>query len=143
MTRFLSTVRGCICCLALAFSMPGLSDNHSTDSSKLSNCNRDRGETLFKKCAVCHTNDSAGEHGVVAPNLYRIVDRPVGKIEGYKFSSVMRKSKDSWTVDLLDDFLKQPMAIYPRTRMAFSGISKDQDRTDLICFLSTNQTTNN
>jgi len=100
-------------------------------------CSLENGKTLYQKCAVCHTYDDSGAHGVVGPNLYRIVDRPVGKVKGYKFSSVMRKSSENWTIELLDAFLKQPMAVYPRTRMAFSGISKDQDRADLICYLST------
>lgn len=143
MTRLFSLFHTALCCLAFVFTLPALGDGLSNDARSLSNCAPERGKTLFNKCAVCHNYDRSQTHGVVGPNLYQTLDRPVGKIEGYKFSSAMRKSEDRWTVEFLDSFLKQPMAVYPRTRMAFAGISNAQDRADLICFLAANQINDN
>ena len=132
MFSLISSLRTTLCALAVVAALPVL----SSDGEGSLECSLDRGATLFTKCAVCHNNDNSQTHGVVGPNLYQLMDRPVGKIEGYKFSSVMRKSSNSWTVEHLDAFLKEPMVHYPRTRMAFAGISSAQDRADLICFLS-------
>ncbi|MBA1265137.1 c-type cytochrome [Stutzerimonas nitrititolerans] len=104
------------------------------------NCNPDNGKKIFQTCAVCHSNDNTGKHGPAAPNLHGVVGREVGKVPGYKFSSALRKSGDTWTVEHLDAFLNSPMGVYPLTRMAFSGLKNEQDRRDVICML--NQTSN-
>ena len=138
MIKSLTVLRCALAIFAFSFAFTVSSEEPSSNG-----CNLNQGEKLFKKCAICHTNDTSGKHGIVGPNLYNIANRPVGKVDGYKFSSSLRNSEDHWTVALLDSFLKRPMDVYPRTRMAFSGIKKAQDRADLICFLSRNNSTQN
>ena len=99
-------------------------------------CDQAKGEKIFQNCAVCHTNDDSGAHGAVGPNLHGLLGRKVGQVPGYKFSSSLRKSGDIWSLEHMDKFLENPMAMYPRTRMAFAGLKKDQDRNDVICFLN-------
>jgi len=143
MSHFLSVLQATIGLLAILFTLPALSAELEDNGDELSACSVDNGRALYSKCAVCHNYDRSQAHGVVGPNLYQIVGRQVGKIEGYKFSSSMRKSTDTWSVELLDEFLKAPMAVYPRTRMAFAGLGNPQDRADLICFMAKNKPINN
>jgi len=99
-------------------------------------CDLVRGEKLFQKCAVCHSFDASGANGPTGPNLHGVIGREVGQVEGYKFSGALRKSGDVWSNAHLDAFLAQPMAMYPRTRMAFAGLKKERDRADVICFIA-------
>nr|WP_256837020.1 cytochrome c family protein [Pseudomonas oleovorans] len=99
-------------------------------------CDPENGKKIFQTCAVCHSNDNTGGHGPAAPNLHGVVGRKVGSAPGFKFSSALRKSGDTWTVEHLDSFLKSPMGVYPLNRMAFSGLKNDKDRRDVICILN-------
>ena len=98
-------------------------------------CDVERGKKIYQKCAVCHTLDSTGNH-LAGPNLYQLIGRPVGKVDGFKFSRKLRKSEDTWTADHLDSFLESPLEFYPGIRMAFAGLRKAEDRADIICYLA-------
>ena len=127
MKRQMLTVTGALGALAFAAT--------SAVAGGSENCDPDNGQKIFQNCSVCHTNDDSGQHGTVGPNLYDTLGRAVGKEPGYKFSSALRKSGDIWTYEHLDAFLENPMAIYPRTRMAYAGLKKEKDRRDVICVL--------
>ena len=104
------------------------------DEQSNSVCDSQRGEKIFQKCAVCHSLDTTGKH-LAGPNLYQVIGRPVGKVDGFKFSRKLRKSEDSWTSEWMDTFLESPLEVYPGIRMAFAGLKKVNDRADLICYL--------
>ena len=97
-------------------------------------CDLRNGEKLFQKCAVCHSLETGAPHGV-GPNLNGVIGRAVGQVEGFKFSRRMRESSKTWTAEHLDLFLENPMGVYERTRMAFSGLKKTKDRADVMCFI--------
>ena len=48
-----------------------------------------KGEKEFGKCRSCHTIESESEvivkGGKTGPNLYGIVGKPLGSVEGYKY----------------------------------------------------------
>ncbi|MDD2040201.1 MULTISPECIES: c-type cytochrome [Pseudomonas] len=100
------------------------------------NCDPENGKKVYQICSVCHSNDTTGVHGAAAPNLHGLEGRKVGSVPGFKFSSALRDSGDTWTPQHLDKFLENPMAVYPLTRMAFSGLKNEKDRRDVLCFLS-------
>lgn len=104
------------------------------EAQSKSACDIQRGEKIYQKCAVCHTLDDSGKH-LAGPNLYQVIGRPVGKVEGFKFSRKLRKSEDVWTTEQMNIFLESPLEVYPGIRMAFAGLKKENDRTDLICYL--------
>ena len=76
-------------------------------SSRIKQANVEAGRRQFKKCVACHTVAEGGKHKL-GPNLWEIVGRPVASIEGYKYSSALRKTEGDWTLSRLDDFLKSP-----------------------------------
>ncbi|WP_082457895.1 cytochrome c family protein [Pseudomonas sp. EGD-AK9] len=127
MKQGFQVVTGCLGALALVVM--------STAAVGGESCDPENGRKVFQTCAVCHSNDNSGNHGAAAPNLYGVLGREVGAVPGFKFSSAMRESGDTWTSEHLDAFLENPMAVYPLTRMAFSGLKNDKDRRDVICVL--------
>ena len=119
------SILGCLFCCAFGIA------NAGADQS----CDMELGEKIFQKCVVCHSMSDDGVHSI-GPNLHGLLDRPVGKAEGFKFTRQLRKSEQSWSGEYLDAFLEAPMVVYPRTSMAFAGLKKAEDRTAVICYMA-------
>ena len=97
----------------------------------------DKGKATAKQCQACHTFEKGGPNRV-GPNLWGIVGEPRGKGRGgFAFSDAMAKKGGEWTFEELNKFLKDPRAYIPGTKMTFAGISRDQQRADVIDFLRT------
>ncbi len=96
-----------------------------------------KGEKVFAKCKACHTIDKGGKHRV-GPNLHGIVGRKAGAAEGYKYSKAMKESGLTWDEATLDKYLLKPKGLVKKTKMAFAGVKKDDQRADLIAFLKSN-----
>lgn len=94
-----------------------------------------RGEAQFKKCAACHTITSGGANGI-GPNLYGIFGKPHGHLPSFSYSDGLKKVPGSWDWDSLSAWLHSPKAYAPGTKMSFAGISKPQDRADLLLYLN-------
>jgi cytochrome c len=95
-----------------------------------------RGETLAKrKCRACHSFAKGAGHKV-GPNLYGVVLRDRGTVEGYRFSSAMKAKGGKWTYADLFTFLANPKAFVKGTKMTLKT-AKDKDRADLIAYLRT------
>ena len=95
------------------------------------------GETVFKKCASCHSVDPSGTNKV-GPGLYGVVGRPVASHEGFNYSAGMKEhvSVDpDWTYEALNHFLHAPKKYVPGTAMGFAGLKKEEDRANVIAYL--------
>jgi cytochrome c2 len=95
-----------------------------------------KGEKLFNQCKICHSLD-AGKN-MVGPSLRGIVGTAAADVPGYTFSPAMKKSGLKWDANTLSDFLTAPMKKVPGTKMTFAGLSKPQDRADVIAYLTKN-----
>ena len=95
-----------------------------------------KGAGLFKsRAAQCHTITKGGANGV-GPNLYGIVGRKSGTVEGFAYSKANSESGTVWTEDVLFEYLENPKKFMPGTKMAFAGLKKEADRNDIIAYLT-------
>jgi len=91
----------------------------------------DKGAKVFKKCQSCHTINDGGKDGT-GPNLWNVVNRPKGGIDGFGYSANMKAKGGVWDYAALDEFLEKPKAYIPKTKMGFNGLKKEEDRAALI-----------
>ena len=94
------------------------------------------GESESRKCKSCHTFEEGGANRV-GPNLWGIVDRPIGTFDGYSYSDAMASDGRTWTFERLWTYLKDPKADIPGTKMGFRGISDEEELASLIAYLRT------
>ncbi|MEM1049236.1 MAG: cytochrome c family protein [Pseudomonadota bacterium] len=94
------------------------------------------GEKAARKCSACHTFDNGGANKV-GPNLWNIVNRAFGAVEGFKYSSALMEyaAEKTWTFDELNGFLQNPRQHLPGTSMGFAGLKKDDERADMLAYL--------
>lgn len=102
----------------------------------LASASVEKGASVFKKCAACHTINQGGANGI-GPNLYAIVGNVHAHAAGFGYSDAMLATKGKpWGWDELNEWLKAPKAYIPGNKMSFAGISKPQDRADLLVYLN-------
>ena len=94
----------------------------------------DHGAQIFKRCGACHTIDKGGPTKI-GPNLYGVVGRKSGSIEGFNYSDAMKNSNLTWNEATLNTYLTNPKALVPGNKMAFPGLPNEQDRLDVIAYL--------
>jgi len=93
------------------------------------------GKTAFKKCALCHTAE-AGKYKI-GPSLFGIVGRKSATLEDFNYSEAMKKFDHTWDEGTLDEYLADPRATVPGTKMIFPGIKDKVEREDVIAYLET------
>lgn len=93
------------------------------------------GEKVFNKCKSCHNAEKGGANQV-GPNLWNVVGAPVAHHQGYSYSPALAgKSGGTWTYEQLDIYLTSPKSFAPGTKMTFAGLSKSEERANVIAFL--------
>jgi len=96
-----------------------------------------KGEATFAKCTSCHTINSGGANGI-GPNLHGVVGEAIGQgVGGFAFSDALKSKGGNWSFDALNEWLKSPKAYAPGTKMTFAGLSKPEDRANVIAYLNT------
>ncbi len=94
-----------------------------------------KGAEVFKKCASCHNIADGGANGT-GPNLWGVVGKPHGAHPGFSYSEGMKAKPGNWDFDALNEWLLKPSAYIPGTKMGFAGLSKGEDRANVIAYLN-------
>jgi cytochrome c len=101
----------------------------------LAKADANEGANIAKQCAACHTFDKGGQNRI-GPNLYNVVGSHPAEVEGYTFSKALEGMKDKvWDYEALNQWLANPKAVAPGTKMTFAGLRKPEQRADVIAFL--------
>ena len=117
--------------VAAMASVPGLASAQGGDAAA--------GQRVFNQCRACHTPDQGGRNGV-GPNLWGVVGRQAGQVEGFRYSANMRELAAgglTWTEERLRAYLTNPKAVVPQGSMAFAGLRNEEQLNNLIAYLNT------
>ncbi|QUS41311.1 cytochrome c family protein [Tardiphaga alba] len=93
------------------------------------------GKSSFNKCLACHAVGE-GAKNKVGPELNGLNGRKSGSVAGYSYSDANKNSGLTWDEATFKDYIKDPKAKIPGTKMAFAGIKKETEINDLWAFLA-------
>ncbi len=93
------------------------------------------GENSFKKCLPCHAVGE-GAKNKVGPVLNGLDSRKSGTVEGYNYSDANKNSGITWNKDVFLEYIKDPRAKIPSTKMIFPGIKNEKEAGDLWAYLA-------
>lgn len=104
-------------------------------AQRLASADAGKGAATAKVCLSCHTFDE-GAPNKIGPNLYGTVGEEIGKGKGgFAFSPALSGHGGKWDYENLDRFLTSPKEFAPGTKMSFAGLSKPDQRANVIAFL--------
>jgi cytochrome c len=93
------------------------------------------GKTSFNKCMACHAIGEDAKNKV-GPELNGLDGRKSGTAPDYSYSEANKNSGITWNEAQFKDYIKEPKAKIPGTKMAFSGIKNEKEANDLWTFLA-------
>ena len=93
------------------------------------------GKTSFNKCLACHAIGE-GAKNKVGPELNGLDGRHSGTAPAYNYSDANKNSGITWNEAQFKEYIKDPKAKIPGTKMAFAGIKNEKEINDLWAFLS-------
>ena len=92
------------------------------------------GERVFAVCKACH---QIGENAKIAvgPVLNGVIGRRAGTYSGYSYSDANKNSGLTWDEATFREYIKDPRAKVPGTKMIYAGLKDEQKTNDLLAFL--------
>jgi cytochrome c len=109
---------------AVMVAMPGIAAAQSADD----------GKAVFNKCRACH-QVGPGAKNMVGPPLNGLFGRKAGTMEGFNYSEANKNSGITWDQATFREYIKNPKAKIPNTKMVFPGLNDEKDINDLLAFL--------
>jgi cytochrome c len=95
----------------------------------------DAGKTSFNKCLACHAIGE-GAKNKVGPELNGLDGRKSGSAPDYNYTDANKNSGITWNEGQFKEYIKDPKAKIPGTKMAFAGIKNDKEINDLWAYIS-------
>lgn len=93
------------------------------------------GEKVFAKCKACHQVGETAKNAV-APHLNGLNGRKAGSVEGYNYSEPMKGSGITWDEASFKEFIKNPKAKVPGTKMIFQGLASEGDQDNVWAYIA-------
>ena len=92
------------------------------------------GKTSFNKCVACHAVGE-GAKNKVGPELNGLDGRKSGTAADYSYSDANKNSGITWSEAEFKEYIKDPRAKIPGTKMIFAGVKNENEVNDLWAFL--------
>src|ERR1700712_987347 len=86
------------------------------------------GKMSFNKCLACHAIGE-GAKNKVGPELNGLNGRKSGTAEGYSYSDANKNSGITWNEAEFKNYIRDPKARIPGTKMIFAGIKNETEAT--------------
>ena len=112
--------------LSLALCLAGLGSAQAQDAAA--------GEKVFAQCRACHQIGETAKNAV-GPVLNGVIGRKAGTFEGYSYSPANKNSGITWDEATFSEYIKDPKAKVPGTKMIFAGVKDEQRIKDLLAYL--------
>jgi len=94
-----------------------------------------KGKALFNVCLACHAI-GPGAQSKIGPELNGIDGRKAGTVPNFDYSDANKNSGIVWNEEAFEDYIKNPAAKVPGTKMIFPGIKNEQQVKDLWAYIS-------
>src|SRR4051794_20069189 len=92
------------------------------------------GEKVFGVCKACHQIGENAKNGV-GPILNGLIGRKAGSVPNYSYTAANKDSGVTWDEATFREYIKDPKAKIPGTKMIYAGLKDEQKTNDLIAFL--------
>ena len=92
------------------------------------------GERVFAQCRACHQMGETAKNAV-GPVLNGLFGRPAGTVEGYNYSAANKNSGITWDEAVFREYIKDPKAKIPGTKMVYAGLKDEKRIDDLVAYL--------
>ncbi len=112
--------------VALSFCLLGTSAGHAQDAAA--------GEKVFLQCKACHQLGEKAKNGV-GPVLNGVIGHKAGMAEGYNYSAANKNSGITWDDATFREYIENPKAKIPGTKMVFNGVKNPKQIEDLLAYL--------
>jgi cytochrome c len=93
------------------------------------------GKASFNKCLACHAIGEDAKNKV-GPELNGLDGRKSGTAPDYNYSEANKNSGITWNEANFKEYIKDPKAKVPGTKMFFAGIKNEKEVNDLWAFIS-------
>lgn len=93
------------------------------------------GKSSFNKCLACHAIGE-GAKNKVGPELNGLDGRHSGTAPDYNYSDANKNSGITWNEAQFKEYIKDPKAKIPGTKMAFAGIKNETEINNLWAYVS-------
>jgi len=93
------------------------------------------GKTSFNKCLACHAIGE-GAKNKVGPVLNGLDGRKSGTAADYNYTDANKNSGVTWNEAQFKEYIKDPKAKIPGTKMAFAGIKSENEINNLWAYVS-------
>jgi cytochrome c len=94
----------------------------------------EKGANVFKKCLPCHSI-GAGAANKVGPELNGLDGRHSGTVAGFNYSDANKNSGVVWSEAAFKEYIKDPKAKIPGTKMMFAGVKNEEEINDLWAYV--------
>lgn len=94
-----------------------------------------KGAAAFNICLACHAI-GAGAQNKIGPELNGLDGRKAGSAPNFEYSDANKNSGIVWNEGTFQDYIKNPAAKVPGTKMIFPGIKNEQQAKDLWAYVS-------
>jgi cytochrome c len=94
------------------------------------------GLKVFGACKSCHLVGPGAKNGI-GPELNGLFGRKAGSVEGFSYSEANKDAGFTWDEAVFAEYIKDPKAKIPGTKMQYSGLKNARQVADLVAYLKT------